>query len=57
MGAVGGGAWHFGKGTYNAPKGIANRLQGGVSVRGLEPHHGGAHTQDLLPTRDNPRGP
>lgn len=33
MGAVGGGVWHFGKGMYNAPKGVHNRLTGGLTVR------------------------
>lgn len=32
MGAVGGGAWHFAKGSYNSPKGLTSKLQGGVSV-------------------------
>lgn len=33
MGAVGGGLWYFGKGAYNAPKGLPNRLTGGLTAR------------------------
>lgn len=35
MGAVGGGVWHFTKGTYNAPRGLTSRMAGGISVRKL----------------------
>ena len=48
MGAVGGGIWHFGKGVYNSPRGLAPRLSGGLSARATAHHSQALRCASLL---------
>lgn len=36
------------KGAYNSPKGLINRLGGGVSVRFMQPHHDAVCAADAM---------